>query len=259
LGNTSHQRFQQSLTLEGIKTFSGTIAEEPSSIGKTTCDHLLLNLFILIMGRSKNDARKEVMPSTTRRGADLPTRVNFSPANVTPAVKKKYATLHISPLHKMYMPTDIESELLDDSMDDEGTPDLSNPSSSETIEPSKETIITNASKSILPRDDVALVRAFMDMDLCDLDNFYAIIQTSLGDLSPIASKTDEPIVYIKDSAYEFSIKPDVIASVEKNKFYGKEDECPSDKGIATKAHYLNTPRAHSGNSPVGIMPNHSYS
>jgi hypothetical protein len=31
------------------------------------------------------------------------------------------------------------------------------------------------------------------------------------------------------------------------------------KGIAIKAHYLSTPRAHSGNSPVGIMPNHSYS
>jgi hypothetical protein len=33
-------------------------------------------------------------------------------------------------------------------MDDEGTPDLSNPSSSETIEHIRETIITNASKSI---------------------------------------------------------------------------------------------------------------
>jgi hypothetical protein len=78
--------------------------------------------------------------------------------------------------------TDTESELLDDSMDDEGTPDLSNPSSSETIEPIRETINTNASKSILPRDDVAFGRAFMDLDL-DLDgfdNFDAIMHTYLG-------------------------------------------------------------------------------
>jgi hypothetical protein len=31
----------------------------------------------------------------------------------------------------------------------------------------------------------------------------------------------------------------------------------TDKGIAIKAHYLSTTRARSGNSPVGIMPNHS--
>jgi hypothetical protein len=34
---------------------------------------------------------------------------------------------------------------------------------------------------------------------------------------------------------------------------------PADKGIDIKAHYLSTPGAHSGNSPTGIMPNHSYS
>jgi hypothetical protein len=36
-------------------------------------------------------------------------------------------------------------------MDDEGMPALSNPSSSETIESRRETIVINASKSILPR------------------------------------------------------------------------------------------------------------
>jgi hypothetical protein len=32
-----------------------------------------------------------------------------------------------------------------------------------------------------------------------------------------------------------------------------------DKGIVTKAYYLSTPGARLGNSPVGIMPIHSYS
>jgi hypothetical protein len=54
----------------------------------------------------------------------------------------------------------------------------------------------------------------MDLDLDDLDNFDAIMHTSLGDLFPTASKTDEPIVYIKDSASEFSVKPDVIELVD---------------------------------------------
>jgi hypothetical protein len=33
----------------------------------------------------------------------------------------------------------------------------------------------------------------------------------------------------------------------------------ADKGITTKAHYLSTPRACSGSSPIGITPKHSHS
>jgi hypothetical protein len=66
----------------------------------------------------------------------------------------------------------------------------------------------------------------MDLDLDDLDNFGAIMHTSLGDLFPIASKTDEPIVYIKDSASKFYVKPDVIELVEF--FHGIEDVYPSE-------------------------------
>jgi hypothetical protein len=137
---------------------------EPSFIGKTTCDHLLLNLFILIMGKSKDVASKEIVPSTTRGGTNLPTRANFSPANATRVVQKKYVALHNSPLSKMSMPNDTRNELLDDSMDDEETPDLSNSSSSRTVEPSRETVTTTTSKSILPRDDAAFGIAFIDMD-----------------------------------------------------------------------------------------------
>jgi hypothetical protein len=68
----------------------------------------------------------------------------------------------------------------------------------------------------VPSDHVAFGRAFMDMDLGDLDNFDATAHTSLRDLFPIASKSDEPIIYIEDSSYEFSAKLDVIEFVEKN-------------------------------------------
>jgi hypothetical protein len=40
-------------------------------------------------------------------------------------------------------------------------------------------VITNESKSILPCGDVAFGRAFMDMDLDDLDKFDANMHTSL--------------------------------------------------------------------------------
>jgi hypothetical protein len=53
---------------------------------------------------------------------------------------------------------------------------------------------------MLPHDCSAIGRAFMDMDL---DNFDALFHSSLGDLFPTASKTNEPLVYIKDTAYEF--------------------------------------------------------
>jgi hypothetical protein len=80
------------------------------------------------------------------------------------------------------------------------------------IEPNRETIITKAFKSMLPRDCDAIGRDFMDMDLDDLDKLDAMIHTLLGDSFPIASKADEPIVFIKDSAYEFSIKSEAIVS-----------------------------------------------
>jgi hypothetical protein len=175
------------------------------------------------MGKSKDIAAKEIMPSTTRGGTNIPTRVKFSPANATPAVKKKSSALHSSPLSDMSMPNDTRNELLDKNVDDEETPDLSD-SSSRTVEPSRETIITNASKSIFPHDCAAFSRAFVDMDLDDLDKFDALIHTSLRNLFPIASKDDEPIIFIKASAYEFSIKTEAIEWVEKRKFHGRDDE-----------------------------------
>jgi hypothetical protein len=106
----------------------------------------------------------------------------------------------------MSMPADTRNELLDDNVDGEDTPDLSDSSSNRTVEPSRETIITNAYKSILPHDCAAFGRAFIYMNLDDLDKFDAIIHTSLGNLFHIASKTYEPIVFIKDSAYDFLLK-----------------------------------------------------
>jgi hypothetical protein len=63
----------------GIKTFSRAVAGEASFIGKITCYNLLLNLFILIMGKSKDITTKDIMPSTTHEGTNIPSRPKFSP------------------------------------------------------------------------------------------------------------------------------------------------------------------------------------
>jgi hypothetical protein len=159
----------------GIKIFFGAVAGELSFIGKTTYYHLLLNLFILIMGKSKDIAANEIMPSSTRGGTNLPSRPNFSPANAALVIKKKSATLHISALSKMSMPTNTKNEPLDDSMDDEVTHDSSNPSSSKIVESNREGAKANASKSIPPYDTAAFGRALVDADLDGLDKFDALI------------------------------------------------------------------------------------
>ena len=72
------------------------------------------------MGKEKNTP-KEVRPSTTRRGTDLPSRPNFSP-NATSAIvaKKKGKNIYSSPLSKMS--TSTENDLICGSIDKEVTP-----------------------------------------------------------------------------------------------------------------------------------------
>ena len=55
------------------------------------------------MGKEKNTP-KEVRPSTTRRGTDLPSRLNFSPNAASAIVpKKKGKIVNSSPLSKMLL------------------------------------------------------------------------------------------------------------------------------------------------------------
>jgi hypothetical protein len=137
------------------------------------------------MGKSKNIAAYEIMPSTSRRGTDLPSRPNFSPASATLAFKNKFVDLHSSPLSKMSMPTDNDNELLDGSMDDEETNDSSNPSSDKNYELDRETARANAFKSLSSDSIAAYGRAFVEVDLDDLDRFDSLIHASLGYLFPI--------------------------------------------------------------------------
>jgi hypothetical protein len=184
------------------------------------------------MGKDKDAAKKVIVPSTTRRGTNLPSRPHFSPnAATTPVTRKKTTVLPSSPLSRMS--TSTEHDLLDVGKDKEGTPDLSKSVSNDDIESEydedelyDENDIATSSKSTPSEEDIAFSEAFMNLDLDDLDKFDASMSTSLGELFPVASKMDAPAIYIKDKDYEFNVDSEIIELVESSKFYGKEEEFP---------------------------------
>jgi hypothetical protein len=84
------------------------------------------------MGKDRDFSKKVIVPSTTRKGMDLPSRSHFSPDVVaTPAIKNKTTTIENSPLSRMSFIT--EKYLLDDGKDKEGMPNLSKSLSNDDI------------------------------------------------------------------------------------------------------------------------------
>jgi hypothetical protein len=73
------------------------------------------------MGKEKDVSKKVLMPSTTRRCTDLPTKPHFSPNAPTTLVIGNKATALLSSLVSR-MSTNTEIELLDDGSDKHGRP-----------------------------------------------------------------------------------------------------------------------------------------
>jgi hypothetical protein len=126
------------------------------------------------------------------------------------------------------MTTDTDNKLSDDSVDDEVTNNSSNPSSNKNSELDKETTKSNIIKVLSPESTAAFSRDFVEGSLSDLDEFDYMINAVLGDYLYPINKKSVPIVYIKDPNYAFSINPEIIELVEKNKFYGNDEEYPGD-------------------------------
>ena len=150
---------------------------------------------------------------------------HFSPNVVvfTPAIKKSTTTLPQSPLSRMSINT--ETELLGDGTDEVGTPDSSSPLSNDDVD---ELYDCNdpASSSKFTKEDLAFSKAFMSMDLDDLDKLEASMNTTLGELFSVAREAYESAIYIKDKDYEFNVDIEIIEIIESNKFYGKDEEFP---------------------------------
>ena len=77
------------------------------------------------MGKENNSSKKALLPSTTRRGTDLLTRPHHSPVALGTTVHNNSSTVFpSSPLARMSTAT-TENDMLGESLDNEGTPNLS--------------------------------------------------------------------------------------------------------------------------------------
>ena len=129
------------------------------------------------MGKEKNTP-KEVRPSTTRGGTDLPSRPNFSPnADVATIARKKGKNISSSPLSNIS--TSAENNLSCGSINKAVTPET--PKTSKIIETPESPIIENVESELEDReycDDMyetsseeesAFTLAFMDSNFDTLD------------------------------------------------------------------------------------------
>jgi hypothetical protein len=173
------------------------------------------------MGKEQNSP-KEVRPSTTRRGTDLPSRPNFSP-NAASAIiaKKKEKALSSSPLSKMS--TSIENNLICGSVDKEVTPETSEiTETSELPELPESAIVENVESEledieycddeheISSEEEDAFTMAFMDSNYDKLDKLDSYKNCPIDDYFPATKKMNALAIKIKDKDYEFSVDPEII-------------------------------------------------
>jgi len=181
------------------------------------------------MGKDKDSGKGALLPSTTRGGKDLPTMSNFSPNATTAAPKVTSTALPSSPLSRPSIITEIESPEKEYEADIESEGNLSK-FLENTIEKvlAKNQTKTRASTSDSPMStreaELAYSRIFMSIDSNDLEGLDAFVRTPLAEMFKIASNYCEPAIYVRDEAYDFFVDPEMIKIVEKNKFYGKEEE-----------------------------------
>jgi hypothetical protein len=76
--------------------------------------------------------------------------------------------------------------------------------------------------------EISFNKAFISCDLDNMDEFDALMDMTLGEMFPVTNNFCEPAIAIKDDAYNFSVDPDIIKMVEDNKFYGKDEEFPTE-------------------------------
>jgi hypothetical protein len=166
------------------------------------------------MGKDKEPAKKVIMPSTTRKGTNLPSRPHFLPrAATTPATKTKSIVQTSSPLS--IMSTSNEKDLFYVDKDKEGAPDLSKFMFDKHMESKFEDdeLYNKNDSSLSPKilnhkEDGIFTETFMNVELDDLDVFEASLGFCLDDLFPHARKTEAPLIYIEDKDYEFNVDPE---------------------------------------------------
>ena len=198
------------------------------------------------MGKGK-DTSKEVMPSTTRSGNDLPSRPNFSPNVVsTVAAKKKKGIASKSPLSKMSTSTSNDQTLdnVDKELASEIPETIETPEANETPETTEipESSVDENVELELERNETrreyeygasseeeeAFIEAFISPDYSKLDKLSKYDDASIGNCFTAARTLIGPAIRIRDKDYEFHVPTEMIEIVEKSRFYGKDEESPLD-------------------------------
>jgi hypothetical protein len=169
------------------------------------------------------------VPSTTRGGKNLPTRKQFSPDVFATTVPKVSSTI---------IPHSLLSR---SSFDDDRTIldlDIAAYRScklyrmlNQAIEMLKHGTSTPPSTSSLKStnvDDLSFTNSFMNPDNDAFDKLDYFEHVPVQDWFSIYKDFCEPAIYIKDDAYNFIVDPEVITMVERDKYYGKEEECPAE-------------------------------
>ena len=163
----------------------------------------------------KEATPKEIRPSTTRAGKNLPSRPNFSPDIASAVVpKKKGKIVSSSPLSKMS--TSNESDLTCGSIDKEvtlETPEIPEISAiTETPENPESSISKNVESELEDReycDDMetssgkegAIIKAFMSPDYDEMDKLASYINSPLVDYFPVTDKMNGSAIKINDKSH----------------------------------------------------------
>ena len=177
------------------------------------------------MGK-ENITSKEVRPSTTRGGKNLPSSLNFSPdvASAVAPKKKKGKVAFSSPLSKMS--TNNENDLICGSIDKEVTPETSETLETSEITKTPENLETPAIENMeseiedyeycddemetSSEEEDAFAMAFLGSGFDKLDKLDSYTNSPLDDYFPVSEQMNVPAIKIKDKDYEFSVDAEII-------------------------------------------------
>jgi hypothetical protein len=179
------------------------------------------------MGKDKKTEKSMLVHSTTRGGKNLPTRQHFSPdaiANVVPKVSS--TVIPYLPLSGSSL--DDERTLLDMDIVTDGSCNFSGilDQAIEALQNGPSTPLATSRPRSTNENDLSFTNAFMNPDNDALNKLDSFENVPLQDWFSIDKDFCEPAIYIKDDAYNFTVDLEVITMVEKDKYYGKEEECP---------------------------------
>jgi hypothetical protein len=118
------------------------------------------------------------------------------------------------------MSSGSENELSVDDTDEVGTPVSSRPFSDSRLDDLYD-CNDPASSSKFTKEDAAFTKAFLEMDLDDLDKFKESMELAIGEFFHVDHESYESAIYIKDKDYEFNVDTEILKLLSLKSFMEK--------------------------------------